>query len=115
MRSSSLYRIWRLSLPVIFILVSVHFARDVTQDVFGIEPVLDAFGGITPDLSGFSMIMQHLYIWAAVNTYFAELFLIIAVPLLFSGKHFSRLEACSMFSAAYLLLFAAAELLLSLT
>lgn len=54
--------IWRKILPVIFILVLVHFLKDITQDILHIATQLDRLGDVKEDLSGFPPVIQTLYV-----------------------------------------------------
>ncbi|MFH1841104.1 MAG: hypothetical protein ABH807_03045, partial [Candidatus Shapirobacteria bacterium] len=45
------YKLWRKILPLILLFVSIHFLKDITQDVLRIPTFLDVFGDVKEDLS----------------------------------------------------------------
>jgi hypothetical protein len=100
-----LYNIWRFLLPVIFIFVLLHFLKDITQDILQIKTSLDTLGNVCEDLSGFSTPDKMLWIWAGVNSFFTELFLLISIPIILRKKSFGKLELSSIIATVFLLLF----------
>jgi hypothetical protein len=106
------YKIWRFFLPFIFVFVLIHFIKDITQDILQIETVLDIFGNACEDISGFSNLLKMLWVWAGVNSFLLEFFLLISLPLLIRNKTFSKLELYSIIATVLLLLFLIISILL---
>ena len=77
-----LYRIWRTSLPFIFIVILVHFIKDITQDILKIPSPLDLLGDVQEDLSIFPIYARSIFVGLGISSFFAEAFLLISIPLL---------------------------------
>ncbi len=88
-----LYKLWRLFLPFLFIFISIHFIKDITQDILQIKTPLDIFGDVQEDLKRFDDTTQKLYLYglggASVLT---EVFLLISIPIVWRRKMYSSLE-----------------------
>lgn len=70
----------RILLLIVWIIVLVHFLKDVTQDLFGLATILDNLGNIEEDISSFPLWLEYLYHWAMVNTVIGEIILIMLIP-----------------------------------
>lgn len=70
----------RILLLIVWIIVLVHFLKDVTQDLFGLVTILDNLGNIEEDISSFPLWLEYLYHWAMVNTVIGEIILIMLIP-----------------------------------
>lgn len=70
----------RILLLIVWIIVLVHFLKDVTQDLFGLATILDNLGNIEEDISSFPLWLEYLYHWAMVNTVIGEIILIVLIP-----------------------------------
>lgn len=77
---------YSLLLGIIWILILLHFLKDLTQDIFEINTILDTLGNITEDLSKFPEWLIWLYHWAMVNTVLCEMYLIYIIPKYFLRK-----------------------------
>lgn len=65
---------------VLWLIILVHFLKDITQDILGISTVLDSLGNIEEDITSFPTWLEYLYHWAMVNTVIGELTLIFLIP-----------------------------------
>ena len=81
----------KLLLLAIWIIMLIHFLKDMTQDILGIPSVLDLFGNIQENTSTFPIWLEYLYHWAMVNTFIGELILIFLIPK-YIFKTINRLE-----------------------
>ncbi len=99
-----IYKIWKFSLLVIFLAVLFHFLKDITQDIFGLATVLDKFGNIEEDISYFPMWLTWLYHWAWVNVFFAEIAIVIIIPLKIKEKIFTKKDLMIAVCLFYLIL-----------
>ena len=78
-------------MPFIFILVLIHFVKDVTQDILRVSSVLDVFGNVKEDISYFPETLKKIYFWFSVSSFFAEIFLLVSIPIVMRRKNFSKL------------------------
>jgi|SRR3989344_3222143 len=76
----------------IFVLILIHFLKDITQDILQISSPLDILGDAKEDLSKFPKIIKQGYLLLGISSLFSELFLIIAIPLALLGKNNPKLE-----------------------
>lgn len=88
----NLYKIWRFFLPIIFLIVWVHFLKDITQDILKISTFLDLLGNINEDLSAFPPLIQKIIIALGFVSFGVETFLIMAIPKVIKDKGRSKLE-----------------------
>jgi hypothetical protein len=103
---SKLFKIWRFILPVLFLFVIIHFLKDITQDILGIQTPLDIFGDVREDLSGLSTTSQNLYLYGLGGlSFLAEAFLLISIPIIWKRKTFSKLEKVVAIVTGLLILF----------
>jgi len=107
-----IFKLWRLMLIPIYILVVFHFLKDITQDILQIPTILDFLGDVNEDLSRLPETLVWFYHWAMVNTFFIELFLLVAIPKCWKTKQSSKLDLAILISLFYLLaMFSLATLL----
>lgn len=85
-------KFWRKILPILWIVVFIHFLKDITQDILQISTFLDWFGNIQEDLSGLSNFFRILITTAGILSVFAEMFLLISIPIIKKRSYFSKLE-----------------------
>ena len=103
---ANLFKIWRIFLPFLFLFVLIHFLKDITQDILGIKTPLDVFGDIKEDLSGQPTIIQNLYFYGLGGlSFFAEGFMIVAIPFAWKRGKFSKLDKYIVAATIFLLLF----------
>jgi membrane-associated protease RseP (regulator of RpoE activity) len=101
-----LFRVWRIFLPILFFFVSIHFLKDITQDILRIQTPLDIFGDAKEDLSSLSTTSQNLYLYGLGGlSFLAEAFLLISIPIIRKRKNFSELEKVVVIATGFLLLF----------
>lgn len=98
------YKIWKFSLALIFLVILIHFLKDITQDIFGLVTILDKFGNIEEDISYFPTWLTWLYHWAWVNAFFAEIAIIVTIPLKVKEKIFTKKDLIIAACLAYLIL-----------
>ncbi len=65
---------------IILVVVSIHFLKDITQDILGTTTPLDRLGDIQENISQFPMWFEWFWHWAMVNTVIGELILVILLP-----------------------------------
>jgi len=89
----NIFYVWKITIIVLSIALAIHFLKDVTQDLLGIETVLDEFGNISEDTSTFSEPMLFVYHWGWVNATIFQL----GIPILhlkhMSRQYFQRVDA----------------------
>ncbi len=82
----------RTIFQLVFILVCVHFLKDLTQDILKIPTILDLLGNVNEEISGFPLILQATFIGLSYASYIAEIFLIGAIPLVLRNREYAVLE-----------------------
>lgn len=87
-----LNKIWRKSLPFIFLIVLAHFLKDITQDILKVPTFLDLIGNVNEDLSVFPKFIGQIIIVLGYVSYVFEAFLIVSIPKVIKGKANTRLE-----------------------
>ena len=108
----NILKLWKLILIPVYVLVALHFVKDITQDILQIPTILDWLGNVNEDLSRLPETLVWFYHWAMVNTFFVELFLLIAIPKCWRSKRSSKLDLVILISLFYLLaMFSLATLL----
>ena len=100
-----LYRIWRVFLPLIFIVILAHFIKDITQDILKIPTPLDLLGDIHEDLSAFPVYVQSIFVGLGISSFFVEAFLLVSIPLIMKRDVSKSLEKAVWFMLAILLLY----------
>jgi len=102
---NSLYKIWKFFLPFIFIIVFVHFLKDITQDILKIPTFLDLLGNVNEDLSEFPLFIQWIIISLGYLSFGIEVFLVVTIPQIIKDKNHAKLEkyiiASFIFLVAY--------------
>jgi hypothetical protein len=81
-----MFKMWRKTLWCFFIVILIHFFKDLTQDILKIATPLDYFGNINEDLSLFSAGVQKTFMLFGFGSFAVELFLILFIPLTISTK-----------------------------
>lgn len=84
------FTLWKIILVPIFILLLLHFLKDITQDVLGIPTILDLMGNIQEDISGFSQWLVWLYHWAWVNAFFIQPILLYLISKTWRSEKFGN-------------------------
>ena len=82
----------KVFLWIILVLVATHFLKDVTQDILKIPTVLDLLGNANEDISSFPKVVQLVFIGIGYVSFFVEIFLLIAIPLVLKSKRYIKLE-----------------------
>lgn len=82
----------RVFLWIIFIFVATYFLKDITQDILKIPTILDLLGNANEDLSSFPKIIQLVFVVIGYASFFVEIFLLIAIPLVLKNKKYIKLE-----------------------
>ena len=85
------YKIWRILLPFLYVVVLIHFLKDITQDILKIPTHLDLLGDVKEDISMFPVFFQNLFISMGVGSFIAEVFLLVAIPVVIKRKGASLL------------------------
>src|SRR3989344_5503790 len=89
----SVFNIWRLLLPFLYIFILVHFLKDITQDILKISTPLDLFGDVKEDISFLSKPLQIIFYYGLGGLSFViEAFLLIAIPKIIRRRQVSFLE-----------------------
>lgn len=101
----SVFDIWRLLLPFLYVFILVHFLKDITQDILKIPTFLDLFGDVKEDLSPFPVFAQNLFMFLGVGSFVAEVFLLISIPIVLKRKESAFLEKVVLVVILALLLF----------
>jgi len=99
-------KIWQIFLPLIFIFVSVHFLKDITQDLMKISTPFDILGDIKEDLSFLPDNLKSVYLYGLGGfSFIFELMLIFFIPKVWKEKKLSKLGKLVIFLFVYLMLF----------
>ncbi|HBC44992.1 MAG: hypothetical protein UX08_C0012G0021 [Candidatus Collierbacteria bacterium GW2011_GWB1_45_35] len=77
---------------LIWIVILIHFLKDITQDILNIPTFLDAFGNIQEDVSWLPIWAQSLVYGTGVSSFLAEIFLLISIPIIKKREKGSNLE-----------------------
>lgn len=81
----------KLLLLVLFFVV-IHFLKDITQDILKIPTFLDLFGNANEDLSNLPKAFRLAFVGTGYISFLAEIFLMIAIPLVLRNKRQEKLE-----------------------
>ena len=100
-------------LVVIWLVIAVHFLKDVTQDILKIPTFLDKLGDLKEDLSSFPKYIQSAFHYLAISSFIAEAFLLVAIPPTIKKKAVTKLEKSIYVVATLLLLYFGTIALLS--
>lgn len=100
-----LRKIWQFSLLVIFLVIFVHFLKDITQDILKVPTFLDLLGNVNEDLSVFPLIVRQIIIAFGLVSFVLEAFLIIAIPKVIKNKENSKLEKFVIASVLFLIIY----------
>jgi|SRR3989339_636479 len=85
-------QIWRSFLVVVWVVVLIHFLKDITQDILRIPTILDVFGNIQEDISWLPQYLQYLVYGAGIGSFLAEIFLLISIPIVRKNNTLRKLE-----------------------
>jgi hypothetical protein len=81
------FKIWRKSLPFLFIFILIHFLKDITQDILRISTPLDIFGDVKESISFLSKPVQLIFYYGLGGfSFVVEVFLLIAIPKIVRRK-----------------------------
>lgn len=106
MFNKTIYKIWRMLLPIIFIFVLIHFIKDITQDILRIKSPLDLFGDIKEDLSFLPKSLQLFFYYGLGGlSFIIEVFLLIYIPKAIKTKQADCTEKFVIAGILYLLIF----------
>ncbi|KKS90555.1 MAG: hypothetical protein UW69_C0008G0031 [Microgenomates group bacterium GW2011_GWA2_44_7] len=97
--------IWYFSLPIIFLIVIVHFLKDITQDILKIHTFLDLLGNVNEDLSVFPPFIRQIIVALGFISIGIEAFLIAAIPKVIKNKESSKLEKYVIASLLFLVIY----------
>jgi len=86
------YKLWRTLLPFLYVVVLIHFLKDITQDILKISTPLDLLGDVKEDISIFPIFFQNLFISLGIGSFIAEFFLLVAIPVVIRRREASLLE-----------------------
>jgi len=87
-----LTKISRLTLIIVLLFVTLHFLKDITQDVLKIPTFLDLLGNVNEDISGFPRYIQLIFTGIGYTSFLVEIFLIISITFLLKGARNTNLE-----------------------
>jgi O-antigen/teichoic acid export membrane protein len=100
-----LHKIWHFSLPIIFLIVFIHFLKDITQDILKVPSFLDLLGNVNEDLSVFPLIARQIINALGFVSFGTEAFLIVAIPKVMKNKENSKLEKYVIASLLFLIIY----------
>ena len=92
-------------LSIIWIIIFIHFLKDITQDILKIPTFLDYFGNIQEDLSNLPYIIKESIIIAGYMSFFGEIFLLISIPTIQRRTTFSKLEKWVVGTIIFMLIY----------
>src|SRR3989344_1888745 len=102
-----IFKLWRkFLLPLIFVFVLIHFAKDITQDILRISSPLDVFGDAKEDISFLPKSLQLVF-WYGLGgfSFIVEAFLLVAIPKVMKTNDLTRLGKWVIAGVLYLLIF----------
>lgn len=100
-----LNKIWRKSLPFVFLIVLVHFLKDITQDILKVPTFLDSLGNVNEDLSVLPNFVGQTIIILGYVSFIIEAFLIVAIPKVIKAKANTRLEKYVIIAILFLAIY----------
>lgn len=78
----------KVFLWIVFVVVAIHFAKDITQDILRIGSFLDVFGNVEEDLSFLPSTFRDVYLYGLGGlSVIAEAFLLISIPIVNLGRN----------------------------
>ena len=92
-----------LFLVFVFLVILVHFVKDITQDILQIATVFDRLGNVEEDLSSLPILAQNVIIGLGYLSFLAEIFLLVAIPILLKNQHNFKLRNIILGSILFLL------------
>lgn len=98
-------KIWRKILPFVWIIVFIHFLKDITQDILQIPTFLDIFGNIQEDLSNLPYLIRLLIITSGIFSFFGEIFLLVSIPIIRRRKEITKLERWTIGTVIFMLIY----------
>lgn len=101
-------------LIVVFVILLIHFLKDVTQDILNVNSSLDRLGDIQEDISNFPTWLKWLYYWAMVNTFLWEAVLLALIPKKLWGKSKKNEDNIIIFGIIYIIIMFVIAFFLSL-
>lgn len=100
-----LHKIWLFFLPVVFLIVFVHFLKDITQDILKIPTFLDLLGNVNEDLSLFPPPIRQIITTLGLVSFVIEAFLIVTIPKVIKNKENSKLEKYVIGTLLFLIIY----------
>lgn len=82
----------RKLLPFIFVIIFIHFLKDITQDILKIATPLDLLGNVNEDLSKFPEFIRLAFSGIGYASFLMEIYLIVSIPLTLVSKKYQKLE-----------------------
>lgn len=93
-------------LAVLWLIVLIHFLKDITQDVLQVSTTLDMFGDIKENLEWLPAWAQNIYLYVfGVLSILAELTLLITIPVSLLKKETKLTNRFISYNFWYLMLF----------
>jgi len=93
----------RLFLLFVFVVILIHFFKDITQDLLKVPTVLDNLGDVKEDLSSLPLLIQNLVDGLGYLSFITEAFLLIAIPLSLKNNQNSKLKVTILVSIIFLM------------
>ena len=87
-------KIWRYCLLMVFVFSTLHLIRDILQEILGVRNVFTEFGHFQADISRIPSMVRFLYIqpFSGFLTFPVEIFMIIAAPIAWKRKEFTKID-----------------------
>ncbi len=100
-------------LAILWIVILIHFLKDITQDLLQIKSVLDVFGDAKENLTWLPVWAQSIYLYVFGGlSILAEITLLITIPISLFRKETNLTSKLIRYSFWYLLIFFSVAILL---
>jgi hypothetical protein len=81
----------RVLLIFAWLVICVHFLKDVTQDILQIPTALDILGNVEEKVDHLLFMIQFFIYIAGVGSFLSEIFLLVAIPIVLRGRGSTKL------------------------
>jgi len=76
----------RIILKLIFVITSIHFLKDITQDILHVSTILDYLGNVQEDLTNLSPFFAGIIVISGYLSFIGEIIIITLVPVILKNN-----------------------------
>ncbi len=80
----------KITIKIIFIVVLIHFIKDITQDILHIPSIFDFLGNINENLSSLNPIITKTILFLGYLSFFVEITILIVIPIILKNNFQNR-------------------------